>query len=63
MPDSSPAARQLLLCRKYSDMARRSRSKLRESYERMARDALRQAAKLDSAAAAHTSALAVAKVG
>jgi hypothetical protein len=62
MPDSSPAARQLLLCQKYSDMALRSHTKLRESFVRMARDALRQAVKLDPAAVAHTSALAVAKV-
>jgi hypothetical protein len=44
-------------------MAGRSNGDLREAYVRMARDALRQAAKLDPAAVAHASGLAMAKVG
>jgi hypothetical protein len=64
MPNSSPAAgQQLLLYQKYSDMARRSHADRRKSYLRMARDALRQAAKLDAAAVAHSGALVVAKAG
>jgi hypothetical protein len=63
MPDSTPAARQLLLYQKYSDQARRSSGELRESYISMARDALHQAAKLDPAAVARASALAMAKAG
>jgi hypothetical protein len=63
MPNSSPVARQLLLYHKYSDMARRAGGELREVYGCMARDALRQAAKLDPAAVANTSALATAKTG
>jgi hypothetical protein len=63
MPNSTPATRQLLLYQKYSDMARSSTGERRESYMSMARDALRQAAKLDPAAVARASALAVAKVG
>jgi hypothetical protein len=53
----------LQLYRKYSDMAVRSNGDLREAYVRMARDALRQAAKLNPAAVAHASGLAMAKVG
>jgi hypothetical protein len=63
MSSSAPAANQLQLYRKYSDMARRSSGDLSEMYGCMARDALRQAAKLDPAAAAHASASAMAKVG
>jgi hypothetical protein len=63
MPNSGPAAHQLLLYQKYSDMARRSHAERRESYVRMARDALRLAAKLDPAAVAHSAGLVVAKAG
>ena len=63
MPNSAQAANQLQLYRKYSDMARRSTGELGESYMLMARDALRQAAKLDPAAVARASALAMAKAG
>jgi hypothetical protein len=63
MPDSSPAARQMLLYGKYSDMARRSHADRRELYLRMAREALRQAAKLDPAAVACSGTWVVAKVG
>jgi hypothetical protein len=63
MPNSSPAAHQLLLYQKYSDMARRSHAQRRELYVRMAREALRQAAKLDPAAVTHAGGLLVAKVG
>ena len=62
MPDSTPVARQLLLYQKYSDQARRSTGELRESYISMARDALRHGAKLDPAAVAHASALAMTTV-
>jgi hypothetical protein len=61
--NSSRSTNQLQLYRKYSDMAVRSNGDLREAYVRMARDALRQAAKLDPAAVAHASGLAMAKVG
>jgi hypothetical protein len=63
MPNSTPAARQLLLYQKYSDQARRSTGELRESFISMARDALCQAAKLDPAAVARARAVAVAKAG
>ena len=63
MTNSARAANQLHLYQKYSDMARRSNGELSEMYGCMARDALRQAAKLDPAAVALASALAVAKVG
>jgi hypothetical protein len=63
MPNSSAAAGQLLLYQKYSDMARSSHAERRKSYLRMARDALRQAAKLNAVAVAHSGALVVAKVG
>jgi hypothetical protein len=63
MTNSSRSTNQLQLYRKYSDMAGRSNGDLREAYVCMARDALRQAAKLDPAAVAHASGLAMAKVG
>jgi hypothetical protein len=64
MTDSSRAAGQLQLYQKYSDMARKTTNgEIREAYGCMARDALRQATKLDPAAVAHASALARAKVG
>jgi hypothetical protein len=63
MTNSSRSTNQLQLYRKYSDMAGRSNGDLREAYVRMARDALRQAAKLNPAAVAHASGLAMAKVG
>jgi hypothetical protein len=64
MTNSTRAANQLQLYRKYSDMARHApNDEIREAYGCMARDALRQAAKLDPAAVAHASASAMAKVG
>jgi hypothetical protein len=63
MTNSARAAAQLLLYQRYSDMARRSNGELSEAYGSMARYALRQAAKLDPAAVARESALAMAIVG
>jgi hypothetical protein len=64
MTNSSGSANQLQLYRRYSDMARQaSNGEIREAYGCMARDALRQAAKLDPGAVAHASGLAMAKVG
>jgi hypothetical protein len=62
--NASRAADQLQLYRKYSDMAHRAyNSQQRVVYQCIAREALRQAAKLDPAAATNASALAMAKVG
>jgi hypothetical protein len=62
MTSSTQAANQLQLYRKYSDMARHAANgEISEAYGCMARDALRQASKLDPGA--HASALAMAKVG
>jgi hypothetical protein len=63
MTNPARAANHLLLYQKYSDMARRSNGELSEAYGCMARDALRQAAKLDPVAVARASALGMAKVG
>jgi hypothetical protein len=64
MTNSTQAANQLQLYRKYSDMARHAANgEISEAYGCMARDALRQASKLDPATVAHASALAMAKVG
>jgi hypothetical protein len=64
MNNSIRAANQLKLYRKYSDMARQATNgEISEAYGCMARDALRQAAKLDPAALAQASGVALAKVG
>jgi hypothetical protein len=64
MTNASRAANQLQLYRKYSDMARQAANgEISEAYGCMARDALRQASKLDPAAVAHAGALAMAKIG
>jgi hypothetical protein len=63
MTNAIRAANQLRLYRRYLDIADRSGGDLRESYLLMARNALRQAEKFDPAAAAHASALAIAKAG
>jgi hypothetical protein len=61
MPDSSRAEGQLRTYQRYSSMARQAMNgEQRALYQRLAREALRQAARLDPAA--HASALALAKV-
>jgi hypothetical protein len=61
MTDKSRAAGQLQLYQQYSNMARQAENgEKRVVYEGMARDALRQAAKLDPAAVASASATAMA---
>lgn len=56
MTNSARVTAELLLYQKYSDMARRSNGELSETYLSLARDALRQAAKLDPDAVARASA-------
>jgi hypothetical protein len=63
MTNSARAAAQLLLYRKYSDMAHRSNGELSETYGCMARYALRQAAELDPATVDRANALAMVIVG
>jgi hypothetical protein len=59
MTNASRAAGQLQIYRKYSDMARKAyNSEQRIVYQCLAREALRQAEKLDPAAVVHASALA-----
>jgi hypothetical protein len=60
MTDLSRAAQQLQLYQRYSSMARQALNDgQRAAYGRMARDALRLAAKLDPAAVANASAAAM----
>jgi hypothetical protein len=64
MPNSSRAAGQLLIYKKYSEMARQAlNSEQCAVYQCLAREALRQAAKLDPAAVARASASIWRKVG
>jgi hypothetical protein len=63
MRNTSRAARQLQMYQQYSSMARQAYNDAqRIAYVCMARDALRQAAKLDPEAAANAGAMAGAKV-
>src|ERR1700676_4514037 len=63
MTDSSRAAGQVQIYKRYSHMARQATNgEQRRMYQCLAREALRQAAKLDPAAVARASALAVATV-
>jgi hypothetical protein len=58
MTNASRAAGQLQIYRKYSDMARKAyNSEQRIVYQCLTREALRQAARLDSAAVAHATAM------
>jgi hypothetical protein len=62
MTDSARAQNKLALYRKYTDMAHRTSGGISESYQCMAREMLRHAARLDPAAVAQASAAAMAKV-
>jgi hypothetical protein len=63
MSDSSRAARQLQMYQQYSTMAREAfNDTQRTAYACMARDALRQAAKLDPEAVANARAMTMLKV-
>jgi hypothetical protein len=62
MPNSSRSAGQLLIYQRYSNMARQAiNDEQRAVYQCLAREALRQAAKLDPAAVARASAVAMAR--